>query len=100
MRRQFKTLANSKEERRIITYQAVAARIIDGFAQFEALANLKAKIMSDPNRFSQLDGLLHSAHHIILEQLIYLRECCGGFGFMQVSGHPGCIERVCNRAGN
>jgi hypothetical protein len=46
-----------------------------------------------------LSEILESAHHIILEQLIHLRECCGGFGYMQVSGHPGCIERVCFRAG-
>jgi hypothetical protein len=37
-------------------------------------------------------------HQIILENLIALRECCGGFGFMQVSGHPGFMERVSLRA--
>jgi hypothetical protein len=35
---------------------------------------------------------------MILEKLIDLRECCGGFGFMQVSGHPGFMERVSIRA--
>ena len=28
---------------------------------------------------------------IILPRLIELRECCGGFGFLQVSGHPALI---------
>lgn len=42
--------------------------------------------------------VVQHSHHSILEQLIKLRECCGGFGYLQVSGHPGCIERVALRA--
>lgn len=46
-----------------------------------------------------ISDIIESAHHIILEDIIHLRECCGGFGYMKVSGHPDCIERVCFRAG-
>lgn len=99
MRRQFQTIDDSKEERRIITYQAVAARIVDGFSQFQALSDLYNKIVSQKSYLLMAD-LLQSSHHVILESLIHLRECCGGFGYMQYSGHPGCMERVCNRAGN
>lgn len=27
-----------------------------------------------------------------------MRECCGGFGYLKVSGHPGFMERVSIRA--
>jgi hypothetical protein len=37
-------------------------------------------------------------HEFVVERLISLRECCGGFGFMQISGHPGFMERACIRA--
>ena len=30
--------------------------------------------------------------------MLDLRECCGGFGFLQISGHPSLIERVCLRS--
>lgn len=100
MRKQFQTLDDSKEERRIITYQAVAARVIDGFSQFQALSDLYNKIKANGRSYLLVGDLLQSSHHLILEALIHLRECCGGFGYMQYSGHPGCMERVCNRAGN
>jgi hypothetical protein len=99
MRRQFKTNPSNKQERRIITYQAVASRIINGFAQFIALSDLYSRVIDQARSPLILTDMLESAHHNILEDLIHLRECCGGFGFMQVSGHPGCIERVCFRAG-
>jgi hypothetical protein len=99
MRRQFKTIDASKEERRIISYQAVATRIINGFAQFVALADLHSRVIEMTRSHVILSDLLESSHHNILEDLVHLRECCGGFGYMQVSGHPGCIERVCFRAG-
>ena len=44
--------------------------------------------------------ILQYSHHTILERLIHLRECCGGFGYLQYSGHPGCIERTAYRAAN
>ena len=46
MRKQFKTIDNSKEERAIITYQAVADRIISALAQYEALSDLYTKVMT------------------------------------------------------
>ncbi len=99
MRRQFKTNPDNKEERKIITYQAVAARIINGFALLVAFTGLYSRILEQGKAFLLFSELLESAHHVVLETVIHLRECCGGFGFMQVSGHPGCIERICYRAG-
>ena len=37
-------------------------------------------------------------HKIILDRIINLRECCGGFGYLQVSGFPSAIERLSLRA--
>lgn len=42
--------------------------------------------------------LLDITHSIILESVIRLRECCGGFGYLQVAGHGGSIERLVLRA--
>ncbi len=73
MRKQFKTIDDSKEERRIITYQAVAARIIDGYSQFQALSDLYAKILTNNKAYLLYSDLLQSSHHVILENLIHLR---------------------------
>jgi hypothetical protein len=45
MRRQFRTLDNSKDERKIISYQAVASRIADGFAYFVAFTDLYVRLV-------------------------------------------------------
>ena len=42
--------------------------------------------------------LLDINHHLMLESVIRLRECCGGFGYLQAAGHAGCIERLILRA--
>lgn len=47
MRKQFKTIDQSKEERRIITYQAVATRIINGFAQYIAFTDLYSRVVEE-----------------------------------------------------
>ena len=99
MRKQFKTIEGSKEERRIITHQAVASRIINAFSEYEALSDLYARILTQGGSEKLYGEMSRSVHHVILEHLIHLRECCGGFGYLQVSGHPGGIERTCNRAG-
>lgn len=36
-------------------------------------------------------------HRVIFNQLMTLRECCGGFGYLKASGHPSLIERVALR---
>ena len=41
MRRQFSTYEKGKEERKIIEYQAVAGRIIDGFATMYMVSSLR-----------------------------------------------------------
>ena len=48
MRKQFKTIEGSKDERSILTYESVAARIINGFAEYEAFSDLFSKILSMP----------------------------------------------------
>ena len=77
----------------------MGARIIKGFAELICLANFNLTLKDNPLSAIIISQLIPSAHHIVLESLIHLRECCGGFGFMQFSGHPGCIERVSYRAG-
>lgn len=77
----------------------MATRIINGFATFVALSDLNSRVVDMSRSHVMLADIIESAHHIILEDIIQLRECCGGFGYMQVSGHPSCIERVCYRAG-
>ena len=37
-------------------------------------------------------------HKMIFEKIVNLRECCGGFGYLQVSGFPSATERVSLRA--
>lgn len=66
MRRQFTTLPNSKEERKIITYQAVAGRIVDGYAMFIAFSDLYTRIIEQDNRYLALAHLLQATHHTML----------------------------------
>lgn len=73
MRKQFKTNDHNKEERRIITYQAVATRIINGFSQYIALSDLYSRVVEEGRSHVALSEILESSHHIILENLIHLR---------------------------
>jgi hypothetical protein len=45
MRKQFRTIDDSKEERAILTYQTISGRVIDGFAQFIAFTDLYARLL-------------------------------------------------------
>ena len=58
MRRQFKTLEGSKEERKIVSYQAVAARIIDAFAQLIAFSDLYTRLVENNMSFVVYGQLL------------------------------------------
>lgn len=73
MRKQFNTIDKSPEERRIITYQAVATRIINGFSQYIALSDLYSRVVEEGRSHVVLSEILESSHHIILENLIHLR---------------------------
>jgi hypothetical protein len=99
MRKQFRTIEGSKDERSIITYQAVASRIIDAFSTLLAFSAINTRLRAQPFNSGSFIHLVQFSHHVILLNLVHLRECCGGFGFQQFSGHPGCIERVAYRAG-
>jgi len=72
---------------------------VDAFSTFIMFSDINYKIIEQDHFFVAFIELMKSAHHCILEHLIQLREACGGFGFMQFSGHPGCIERVAYRSG-
>ena len=93
MRRQFKTMDDSKEERPIVSYQAVGSRIVDGYALLFSLAYLRQKIINMPLLKSFIRPYIPHFNPLVMERVIDLRECCGGFGFMQISGHPGFIAR-------
>jgi hypothetical protein len=58
MRKQFKTNDNNKEERRIITYQAVASRIINGFAQFVALSDFHSRVVEGAKSYLILNEII------------------------------------------
>lgn len=90
MRKQFKTLPDSKEERAILTYQAVGERIVEGFAAYVGLCDLKGKLIGGGIK-EETAAIVQHAHKSVLPILIKLRECCGGYGYLRVSGHPGCI---------
>ena len=100
MRKQFKTIDDSKEERPIIQYQGVSSRIIDGFATAFLLHFFLEKVNADKSMKNFLIPYMSYFHQIMLDRLIDLRECCGGFGYMQISGHPALIERVLLRSGH
>jgi hypothetical protein len=51
MRKQFRTLDNKKEERSIITYQAVASRIIDAFTTFMMFSDINCNIIQEEYYF-------------------------------------------------
>lgn len=98
MRIQFKTLPNSKLERPIHTYQAVGKRIIDGFCKLVCFSELNKALFNNKQIIPLAAPLLDINHHLMLECVIRLRECCGGFGYLQAAGHAGCIERLTLRA--
>lgn len=93
LRRQFSTQENTKEERRIIEYQAVSGRIVDGFSALLILSSLRSQMEANPSLANLLQPYSAAIDRIILPRLIELRECCGGYGYLQVSGHPALIER-------
>ena len=92
MRKQFRTKPNTKDERRIIEYQAVVSRIADGLALAFSLASLLGNVKPGFTNYFQF------GHHLALEQVMSLRECCGGFGYLKASGHPLLIERLALRS--
>lgn len=47
MRRQFKTIPDNKEERPIITYQAVSTRLVEGFALLTAFSDLNCRLLAN-----------------------------------------------------
>lgn len=94
LRRQFSTLEDSKEERRIIDYQAVSSRITDGFSSLYMLSFLRQRMITLRGVAPFMQRYIPLIHQLILPRLIELRECCGGFGYLQASGHPALIERV------
>lgn len=51
MRKQFKTIEGSKEERSIITYQGVVSRIIDGFVTMIGLSDLNSRLLEQEHYF-------------------------------------------------
>lgn len=98
MRLQFSTIENSKAERPIGQYQAVTSRIADGFATLFGLSFLRQKLIAMPEVSTFMRFYLPFMHQVILERLIDLRECCGGYGYLQMSGHPAFLERVSIRS--
>ena len=73
MRKQFPTLEGTKDERRIITYQAVAGRIIDGYSILCAFSFLNLRLAMIPQLAVFFTPILQYSHHTILERLIHLR---------------------------
>jgi hypothetical protein len=98
MRKQFKTLPQSKAERPILTYQAVGSRLIEAFSRLVCFSELNKALFNNKQIIPFASPLLDINHHLILESVIRLRECCGGFGYLQAAGHAGCIERIILRA--
>jgi hypothetical protein len=75
MRRQFKT--SGPEENRIGDYQVVRQRVAQAFATLVIYScSLKKEVSAT---------LLAKS---VLKQVMKLRECCGGWGYLRVSGMP------------
>ena len=81
-----------------MTYQAVGSRLIDGFSRLVCFSELNKALSNNKQMIPLASPLLDINHHLMLESVIRLRECCGGFGYLQVAGHAGCIERLILRA--
>lgn len=65
MRRQFKTISNSKEERPISQYQAVLSRLADGITTAYALSSLYNKLKNSQN-LKLFSAYLPYIHHVAL----------------------------------
>lgn len=85
MRKQFKT-RDDKTERPLIEYQAISARIIDAFGLLFALSHLHHRLLVLPFVESMYSPYLAPLHDLILDSVLQLREGCGAFGYLQVSG--------------
>lgn len=81
-----------------MTYQAVGVRLIDAFSRLVGFSELNKALSNNKQIIPFAAPLLDVNHHLILESVIRLRECCGGFGYLQAAGHAGCIERLVLRA--
>jgi hypothetical protein len=89
--------SNKKEERPIGQYQAVISRIVDALCLSFALSALNSKVQL-PSAWDLFSPYFQYTHHLILDKVTALRETCGGFGYLRVSGMPQLIERVMYRS--
>lgn len=69
----------------------MGSRIIDGYSRLVLFSELNKALLNNKQIIPFAAPLLDINHHLILESVIRLRECCGGFGYLQVAGHGGCI---------
>jgi len=81
-----------------MSYQGVGSRLIDAFSRLVCFSELNKALFNNKQMIPFAAPLLDANHHLMLESVIRLRECCGGFGFLQVAGHGGCVERLLIRA--
>eukprot|EP01016_Furgasonia_blochmanni_P024635 TRINITY_DN2658_c0_g1_i4.p1 TRINITY_DN2658_c0_g1~~TRINITY_DN2658_c0_g1_i4.p1 ORF type:complete len:540 (-),score=116.91 TRINITY_DN2658_c0_g1_i4:354-1973(-) len=110
MRTQFKTLDNSKAERKILDYQNNKDRILTRLARGIAIANAATELKNFTRRFMErsqsynqekidetlylIVGLLDLLTTEGLEDVEVLRESTGGFGYLSVSGIPQVMEAL------
>ncbi len=72
--------------------------MINGFCKYVCFSELNRALLNNPQIIPFAAGLLDVNNHLILEAVIRMRECCGGFGFLQVAGFGGAVERLAQRA--
>jgi hypothetical protein len=63
------------------------SRVTDALSLSYALASLYVKVQPAANK-AMFAPYFQYTHHIILQKLLQLRECCGGFGYIRYSGLP------------